>query len=231
MAGHPLDVEQILMEFSGVARLFPLPSLVFFPDSFGPLRVFEPRYVSMVKDALADDGLIALALLKPGWQDDYDGSPAIHRVVCLSRILKHQEAPNGEFEIWLYGLARAQIEEEVPSGPFRRAQVRLLTDLARPDNAVPIARRLKRALALTPGQQPVLGQMRRIANQIRGVDASPGRYADALAGAANFDPETRYELLAETDVLRRYERLIAHLERIAAESAPSAPQPSDPSLN
>ena len=50
-------------EFSGQVRLFPLPNLVLFPHVIQPLRVFEPRYVDLLHDALATDRLITMALL------------------------------------------------------------------------------------------------------------------------------------------------------------------------
>src|SRR5262249_44277168 len=79
--GGPLD------DFTGVARLFPLPNFVLMPHVVKPLHVFEPRYRQLVSDALAGDQLIALVLLKPDWEGDYEGQPAIHDVACLARIL------------------------------------------------------------------------------------------------------------------------------------------------
>ena len=58
----------------GQARLFPLPNLVLFPHVVQPLHIFEPRYRQLMADALADDRLIAMALLRPGWEEDYHGN-------------------------------------------------------------------------------------------------------------------------------------------------------------
>src|SRR5271155_3631888 len=80
-----------LAEFSGKARLFPLPNLVFFPQVMQPLHIFEPRYRQMTADALEEDRLIALVLPRPGWDKPYAGSPAIHSVACLGRILAEQK--------------------------------------------------------------------------------------------------------------------------------------------
>ena len=63
-------------EFAGTARLFPLPNLVLFPHVVQPLHIFEPRYRQLMADALADDRLIAMALLRPGWEEDYHRKPA-----------------------------------------------------------------------------------------------------------------------------------------------------------
>jgi hypothetical protein len=70
-----------------------------------------------------------------------------------------------------------------------------------------------------------------MAEQLRGVSAAPGRYADAVAHASDLAKEALYEVLAETDVLRRFELLIHHLEARAAEGAPDAVPVIDPKLN
>jgi len=36
-------------EFSGIARLFPLPNLVLFPHVVQPLHIFEPRYQDLFR--------------------------------------------------------------------------------------------------------------------------------------------------------------------------------------
>jgi len=65
--------------------VFPLPDLVLFPCAVVKLHVFELRYRAMVRDALSADRLIALALLLPGWERDYHGSPEYHPIGCLAR--------------------------------------------------------------------------------------------------------------------------------------------------
>ena len=79
-----------LSGFCGKVRLFPLPNLVLFPEVMQPLHIFEPRYRQMTADALAGDRLIALGLLRPGWEADYDGKPAIYPVACLGRVVPGQ---------------------------------------------------------------------------------------------------------------------------------------------
>ncbi len=227
----PLDVPTILDRFEGVARIFPLPSLVLFPDSFVPLKIFEKRYITMVQDALEGDELIALALLRPGWEKDYQAAPPIHPVVCLGKILKYHQLPTGKYDIYLYGLVRAHIEEELPSEPYRKARVKILEEYAQPSQAEQIAKRMRRALDLVPGRQSTIWELRRMANQLRGVDSAPGRYADAVANASDLQPEDRYQVLEECDVLERFNRLIDILESRAYEGAPDVPPNLNPRLN
>src|SRR5437016_14443168 len=75
--------------------LFPLPNVVLFPRAVLPLHIFEERYLVMTADALRRDRLIAMALLKPGWERDYYSTPTIEPVVCVGQILMHEQLPDG----------------------------------------------------------------------------------------------------------------------------------------
>ena len=88
-----------------IVRIFPLPDLVLFPHSLQMLYIFEPRYIQMVEDALAHDHTIAMALLKSGWEPDYDQAPEIHSTVCVGSIVSHAEKSNGHYTLLLSGIA------------------------------------------------------------------------------------------------------------------------------
>lgn len=228
-----IDMTEIRQQFDGEVRLFPLPNLVLFPDGVAPMRMFEKRYVAMTADAIEDDGLIATALLKPGWDEgeNYQGNPPIFPVVTVGKILRHEKGPTGQYQILLYGLFRARIEAEIPHEPYRRARVTVLDDVATHGDAGQIAQRMHRALQLVPGKQSMIWEMRRMSNQLRGIDATAGRYADAVANASDLSPGDRYELLAEPNVLERFDRLIRLLEQRAYQDGPDVAPGTRPSLN
>src|SRR5439155_15703175 len=94
-----------LANFTGPARLFPLPNLVFFPQVMQPLHIFEPRYRALTADALAGDRLMALVLLQPDWEKDYDAKPAICPVACLGKIVAEQRLEDGRYNLLLRGLS------------------------------------------------------------------------------------------------------------------------------
>src|SRR5262245_39531620 len=123
-------------QFSGRARLFPLPNLVLFPHVVQPLHVFEPRYVEMLEDALARDKLITMALLQPGWEQDYEGRPPVAEIGCLGRVLSWQAQAGDRYNILLLGLRRVRIERELPPDrSFREAMVDVLEDCYPPGDA------------------------------------------------------------------------------------------------
>ena len=109
-----------LDDFRGLARLFPLPNLVLFPSVIQPLHIFEPRYRQLTEDALKDDRLIGMALLRPGYEEDYHNSPPIYPVICLGRIYKEERLPDGRWNLLLHGLTRARVESEVDADRLYR---------------------------------------------------------------------------------------------------------------
>src|SRR5262245_53659368 len=106
------EYEVDLSGFSGSAPVFPLPNVVLFPHVALPLHIFEPRYREMIADALEGERLIAMALLKPGWEELYEEKPAIHEMVCLGRITAEESLEDGKYNIVLTGLTRALVVEE-----------------------------------------------------------------------------------------------------------------------
>lgn len=232
MSTPPLDVQKVLQEFRGVVPLFPLPSLVLLPDTVVPLRIFEDRYRAMAKDVVASDRLIGLALLKPGWETQYEGNPPIHEHLCIGHVVSHEVKTDGRYEMWLYGLFRAVVEEEVEGQPYRRAKVRVVEDVVNDSDREALDERLHKVLDMIPGYRGLVGHIRRVAHDVRGGGAGPGRIADATAEAARLDADERYKVLAEADVLRRFDLLISLLEKRRRRGFDgSLPARSDPALN
>src|SRR5439155_26348930 len=97
---------------SDLLPLFPLPNVVLFPNVFLPLHVFEARYRDMVADAVAGDRMIGMVLLKPGWQQDYEGRPPVYPIGCSGVMTHVKRLPNGRYNIVLRGVERFRILRE-----------------------------------------------------------------------------------------------------------------------
>lgn len=105
--------------------LFPLPNVVLFPDVYLPLHIFEERYRAMTRQALGGTRLIGMTVLREGSADGYDGAPPIYATGCAGAIVHHEALPDGRFNIVLQGVARFDVQREVPdAAPFRVARVR-----------------------------------------------------------------------------------------------------------
>src|SRR5688572_5282897 len=109
--------------------IFPLPNVVHFPGVAVPLHVFEPRYRLLIRDALAGDKRMTLALLQPGYESDYYGAPAVYPIACAGEITTHQELADGRYYIVVMGLSRITLEEQVQSAPYRKFRASPLAEL------------------------------------------------------------------------------------------------------
>lgn len=65
--------------------LFPL-SAVLFPQGVLPLRVFEARYLDMVRDCMRDGTLFGVCLITDSRASDVSRTTALAEVGCLARI-------------------------------------------------------------------------------------------------------------------------------------------------
>lgn len=106
--------------------IFPLPQTVLFPGALLPLHVFEPRYRAMVKDCLATQKMMAIALIRERGERDALRHPAIEPVAGVGMIIDHAELPDGRYNILLRGRARVRMDELPFIPPYRRARATLL---------------------------------------------------------------------------------------------------------
>lgn len=182
--------------------LFPLPNVVFFPHTRLPLHIFEPRYRQMVKDVLETDQRFALVLLRPGWESDYNGAPAVHDIATLGTIEQVVPLDDGRYNLVLRGDVRVRILEEVSRAPYRVARVIAEPEATRaPQQAyaqrewlVDISRQYLRYL---PEQTPV--------PEIETVNLDA--LTNALIMSLNLEIEQKQKLLEMNDVIARAEEI------------------------
>lgn len=203
-----------LAEFAGKARLFPLPNLVVFPHVVQPLHIFESRYVEMLEHAVADDHLLAMALLLPGWQPEYDSRPPIEQIICLGRVMSHSPAKQGTYNILLGGISRAKVKRELPVlHSYREAEIELLQDI-NPEPGDDSVRQLHSELVrafrrFIPAEAPVQRQFEDLLNE----ETSLGTLTDLISYSLPLDLAFRQTLLAELDVLQRCRLLLDELQK------------------
>ena len=193
---------------SDLLPLFPLPNVVLFPSVFLPLHIFEPRYREMVADALTSDRMIGMVLLKPGWEDDYEGRPPVYPIGCSGVMTHAERLADGRFNIVLRGVERFRIVAEDHGRGYRRAVVDLLAEgaLSPHDRAAIRNQRSKLETLLAPA--------------VEHPDAEakiPAAMADedlvnALAQYLDLEPLEKQALLEKPCLRSRAESLVELLE-------------------
>lgn len=210
--------------FDGTVRLFPLPNLVLYPGVVQGLHIFEPRYRTMMADTVAGDMLMALVLLRPGWEPEYDERPAVEPVACLGRVGGYEKLPDGRYNLRLKGIARVRLVEELPTTkPYRVARAELMPDVV-PAELATLAR-LRRELAeAVLGRFPADGPAHRQLSELLGGDSPLGAVVDTLSYALPLPLELKQQLLAEPRADARADLLTAAVRVDAARSRKFPPE-------
>jgi len=182
--------------------LFPLPDLVFFPNTRLPLHVFEPRYRQMITDALENENRFGIVLLRPGWQSDYYGAPPIHLLGTLGTIEQAVPLEDGKYNILVRGDVRFRVLDEVQRVPYRTARVVVRPEVSREAQEAHAQREWLADLALQylhylPNQMPV--------PEIETVSLEP--LTNALIMSLNLEAEEKQKLLEIDDVVDRAEQI------------------------
>lgn len=213
--------------------VFPLPGIVLFPHVVLPLHIYELRYRTMVRDALSAERLIALATLLPGWEQDYQGSPAFHELGCIGRIDEIEWLPNDCYDLKLRGLVRARFTRVVREFPYRACEVEVLPS-APFDADDPLAGMERHALLEQMQKLLPLGLEAWVAPPAVAADAPFETLVNSIAQCARLDVAQRLELLALESVFERSRRLtellrglFAEPRRSSAPMPPVAPPPSE----
>ena len=188
--------------------LFPLPNVVLFPNVFLPLHVFEDRYRDMVADALAEDRIIGMVLLRPGWEEDYEGRPAIYPVGCAGLITHAERLGDGRYNIVLQGLEKFRVLDEDGSRSYRLARVDGIEDVpANGDDRDEMRVARRRLEALLVPQPKGRGSDTRVPASMADEDL-----VNALAQYLELEPVEKQALLERNGLLARCRSLIELLE-------------------
>jgi Lon protease-like protein len=201
---------------SDLLPLFPLPSVVLFPNVFLPLHVFEPRYRAMVGDALAGDRMLGMVLLQPGWEADYDGRPRVYPIGCSGVITHVETLVDGRYNIVLRGLERFRILSEDQTRSYRMAAVQTLPErpLEREDCSAIRRHRSRLEALLAPAiERAGLFKESSTASGLGAAAAMPDEdLINALAQYLDLEPVEKQALLEQDGLRRRAESLVELLE-------------------
>ncbi|MGE0522787.1 MAG: LON peptidase substrate-binding domain-containing protein [Variibacter sp.] len=117
-------------DLPGVIPVFPLAGALLLPRGQMPLNIFEPRYLAMIDDALADRHRLIGMIQPDASHAAPEDKPHLFKIGCVGRITQFAESGDGRYLIQLTGIARFEVEEElrvatayrqcrVTFGPFR----------------------------------------------------------------------------------------------------------------
>jgi Lon protease-like protein len=193
--------------------VFPLPDVVFFPETVLPLHVFETRYRQMVKDALAADRMIAVALLRPGWEKHYAGNPEYYPVATAGRMDDVTTTKDGRFYFKLSGSSRVKLGHVIRDAPYRLVEAEDIPERTIDEND-PAIRSAK--LHLLASQLTLVRELTGSETQSIVLDERVSFVSAVNATCASLpaEAEIRQCLLELDDVLVRHRRVAEILDQL-----------------
>ncbi|MDH5299773.1 MAG: LON peptidase substrate-binding domain-containing protein [Gammaproteobacteria bacterium] len=194
------------MASSEVTPIFPLHT-VLFPGGLLPLRIFEPRYIDMIRNCLRNNSQFGICLISDG-EEVGGGATTTHDVGTLASIHDWHTRQDGLLGITVLGEQRINIEKAA------QQPNRLITASVHPFDAEP-------AEAIPSEYMYLVDMCRDIIDQVsyRYLNM-PKNYEDAtwlgfrLAELLPMKLSQKQYFLQLTDPIVRLERLAALLKKL-----------------
>ena len=96
-----------------IIPVFPLSGVIFFANTNLPLNIFEPRYLSLVSDAMKTNKYMGMIQAK-------NETSNVYSVGCLGKIIEHKQTKDGRILVNLVGVSRFQIQTEINNDKLYR---------------------------------------------------------------------------------------------------------------
>jgi hypothetical protein len=188
--------------------LFPL-NTVLFPQGELQLRIFEPRYLDMVREALRNKTPFGICLISRGSEV---GTPAeCHNIGTLARILDWGKSDNGLLSVTVKGESRFRImERRILKNLLLEGDVELIDDID--DEELPVEYQLISDLLRRIGDRFKLSHL---SEHEKYLDA--GWVGCRLAEVLPFELNEKQNLLETDDPVQRLQRIQQMLHFLSAD--------------
>jgi hypothetical protein len=201
--------------------VFPLTGAILLPRAVLPLNIFEPRYLAMVRDAMAAEGAAhrIIGMIQPRGPGE---PPPVYDVGCLGRITEFRETDDGRILIALVGLTRFRVAAELDRTTLYR---QVMTDYHgfsedRDDSeSLPAAQRA----ALEEGLQAYLDALGLAADWEAVKSADDDSLVTTLCSVCPFDPAEKQALLEAPTLVDRANTLLTLMRFAAGPGASDRP--------
>jgi Lon protease-like protein len=192
-----------------ILPLFPLPQVVLFPQTYLPLRIFEPRYQEMTVDVLNSHHHLILTLMRENPEPGSLGETApIFDTGCLAEVVRAEPLTGGRWNLLLQGREVVRIAEEVPGKPYRQAQWEAIPFGASVLWPGPHRKRLMESLEAYAAAEGIEAQLKELLD----LPLEDVGRLNTLAMALDFEPTERQFLLEAGDLPTLADRMLQLLD-------------------
>jgi len=191
--------------------ILPLFDAALFPKMVLPLVVMQPESIKLVDEAMSQNRLIGLILVKKPSEDTVHAMEDLNAVGTSAMILKMAKTEDNKLQLLAQGLERFKVKEYVQETPYLRAKVEHIKDIDTKDKETEalmsnMIDQFTRITELSPGLPQEIVVM---ARSIR----EPGILGDMIASTINSSLEEKQKVLEIFDTKKRLKevtRLVNH---------------------
>lgn len=211
-----------------MTAMFPL-GLVLLPHMPLPLRLFEPRYLEMLRRLLDDDEPeFGVVLIERGRESGGHHDQARFAVGTMARIT-HVAAGDDDVQLLALGTNRFEVVEWLADDPYPRAVVRELPDLEWDEGLLELRERAERVVRRYRARVSEFAEVPGDADIE--LDEDPVASSWQLAGIAPIGPLDQQRLLLATSLRQLLSELVEAVEQASqALDASSIASPIDEEL-
>jgi Lon protease-like protein len=181
-----------------------LPGVTLFPNALLPLHIFEPRYRTMLEEALGDTRMLAMAMPRDEEEREVE---SIAGAGLVRACIRNED---GTSNLILQGISRVRFTGWDQKEPYRIARIERLPSTE--GEPVDLSAQVTRLHALCSRFKEqgidLPAQFEAYLNQITDI----GVITDLVASTLIADSSVRQSLLEETEIPKRLEKLLAGLK-------------------
>jgi Lon protease-like protein len=198
------------LEIPEVCGVMLLPDCVVFPHGGLPLRIFEQRYRSMLRQSIEGSCLFAISRLV----GEETGNPVAcaSPVGTIGLVRAARELDDGTSNLLLHGVIRVRFIEWLPGAEFPTARIEPLPSVFEPESQAPAAVES----LLEAAEHALLEFSSEVRDAFRSMTASiddPAILCDVLCQQFIHDPEERQKLLEMEPVAARIAWICQRFDR------------------
>ena len=172
--------------------------------------IVSPKDISVVDQALLNDNMIGLVLLRDEESDDINGED-LYKVGTVAKIVKKINLPDGGMNIFVSTLKRFKIKKFISDQPPITAEVEYLSDEKEKSNEVKaLTRSLITEMKQISENNPLFSEEMRL-NMVN-ID-HPGKIADFISSILNIDRVDQQKILETLNIRKRMEQVLIFIKK------------------
>lgn len=189
-----------------------LPETVLFPHGALPLHIFEPRYRTMLEEALESHCMICVATAIADEEEELSPKDFTHSIGTVGLIRTSREMEDGRSNLVLHGVHRVHFRLWKTDKVYPTAELAPFNSSPIPFDEAPLrVSQLRDEVNATLSGFPI-DVKKQINNLLDQAKDQPAILADAIAQQFVNDTELRLKLLSERVVANRFDLLSDYLK-------------------